>query len=65
MDEAVMSAAPAYVAFHAFRQHIALETLPTLPVKGKATRETPRDDVYGHSLPSLDEALIEGLEPRS
>jgi hypothetical protein len=28
-------AAPAYIAFHAFRLHVCLETLLTLPVKGK------------------------------
>jgi cellulose synthase/poly-beta-1,6-N-acetylglucosamine synthase-like glycosyltransferase len=31
-------AAPTYIAFHAFRLHICLETLLTLPVKGKAAR---------------------------
>jgi hypothetical protein len=31
-------AAPTYIAFHAFRLHVCLETLLTLPLKEKAAR---------------------------
>jgi cellulose synthase/poly-beta-1,6-N-acetylglucosamine synthase-like glycosyltransferase len=36
-----LRAAPTYLAFHAFRLHVCLETLLTLPVKAKAVRMAP------------------------
>jgi cellulose synthase/poly-beta-1,6-N-acetylglucosamine synthase-like glycosyltransferase len=44
-------AAPTYIAFHAFRLHMSLETLLTLPVKGKASRV------------SIPVSALEGFEP--